>query len=161
MREAYEVAVGLLARREHSVRQLNQKLAKRGFDEQEITSALESCQRLNLQSDTRFAEATCRSRINRGYGPLMIKQLLQHEGVAPDVIEHVFDEINQEIDWFAEASAVWSKKFGSSQVLQVLNDRLDTQTKARQKQWQFLRYRGFSDATVRAVFQTLEAESNY
>ncbi len=95
MREAYEVAVGLLARREHSVRQLNQKLAKRGFDEPAISSALESCQRLNLQSDTRFAEATCRSRINRGYGPLMIKQLLQHEGVAPNIIEQVFDEINQ------------------------------------------------------------------
>jgi len=153
MRKAIEVAVGLLARREHSVQQLNQKLAKRGFDEPAITSALASCQRLNLQSDTRFAEATCRSRIGRGYGPLMIKQLLQHEGVASDIIERVFEEFNQDIDidWVALALNVWTKKY-----------RLyEPEDKARQKQWQFLRYRGFADATVRAVFEALEVESNY
>lgn len=150
MREAIEVAVGLLARREHSVRQLNQKLAKRGFDEPAITSAIASCQRLNLQSDTRFAEATCRSRIGRGYGPLMIKQLLQHEGVASDIIERVFEEFNRDIDWVAEVSSVWVKKYRV----------YDPEDKARQKQWQFLRYRGFDDATIRAMFQTLEAESH-
>jgi regulatory protein len=154
MREAFDVAVGLLARREHSVRQLTYKLAKRGFDEPAIASALETCQRLNLQSDTRFAGGTCRSRIARGYGPLMIKQLLAHEGVSSDIIEQIFDEINQDIDWVAEASSVWMKKFRASS---VSDDALD---KARQKQWQFLRYRGFADATVRAMFEALEAESN-
>jgi regulatory protein len=158
MREAYDVAVGLLAKREHSVQQLQRKLAQRGFDEQAIARALEDCQRLNLQSDTRFAEATCRSRIARGYGPVMIQQLLQHDGVAADIIEHVLDEINQEIDWVASALAVWMKKFAASQ---GLVDRLDAPNKARQKQWQFLRYRGFADATVRSVFEALEAESNY
>lgn len=158
MREAYDVAVGLLARREHSVQQLERKLALRGFDEQAIASALLDCQRLNLQSDTRFAEATCRSRIARGYGLVMIKQLLQHDGVAAEIIDHVLDEINQETDWVAQALAVWSKKFGSSL---GLNPGLDASYKARQKQWQFLRYRGFSDATVRAMFESLEAESDY
>ena len=154
MREVLDVAVDLLARCEHSVRQLNYKLAKRGFDEQTIASALETCKRLNLQSDTRFAEGTCRSRIARGYGPVMIKQLLQHEGVSSDIIEQIFDEINQDIDWVAEASSVWMKKFCASS---VSDDALD---KARQKQWQFLRYRGFADATIRALFQTFEAEIN-
>ena len=154
MRKAFDVAVDLLARREHSVRQLNYKLAKRGFDEQAIASALETCKRLNLQSDTRFAEGTCRSRIARGYGPLMIKQLLQHEGVSSDIIEQIFDEINQDIDWVAEASSVWMKKFRATNVSD------DDVGKARQKQWQFLRYRGFADTTVRALFQTFEAESN-
>lgn len=151
MREAYDVAVGLLARREHSAQQLHRKLAQRGFDESAIASALEDCRRFNLQSDLRFAEATCRSRIARGYGPVMIKQLLQYEGVAPEIIEQVFDEIHQTIDWVAEASHVWVKKFRA----------YNPEGKARQKQWQFLRYRGFSDATVRAVFQVLEAERHH
>ena len=151
MRKAFDVAVGLLARREHSVRQLMYKLAKRGFDEEAITSALEACLHHNLQSDLRFAEGTCRSRIARGYGPSMIKQLLAHEGVSAEIIEQVFDEINQDIDWVAEASSVWTKKFRMSD---------DVSDLARQKQRQFLRYRGFTDATVRALFQTLEAENN-
>ena len=151
MREAFDVAVGLLARREHSVRQLGYKLAKRGFDDEAITSALEACQQQNLQSDVRFAEGLCRSRIARGYGPSVIKQLLAHEGVASDIIEHVFDEISQDIDWVAEASLVWMKKFRTSD---------DASNLARQKQRQFLRYRGFTDATVRALFGTFEAENN-
>lgn len=152
MREAFDVAVGLLARREHSVRQLSYKLAKRGFHEEAIASAIETCKRLDLQSDTRFAEGTCRSRIARGYGPLMIKQLLQHEGVSSDIMEQIFDEINQDIDWVAEAYSVWIKKFGAARVSD------DDLGHVRQKQWQFLRYRGFTDATVRALFETLEAE---
>lgn len=154
MREALDVAVDLLARREHSVRQLNYKLAKRGFDEQTIASALETCKRLNLQSDTRFAEGTCRSRIARGYGPVMIKQLLQHEGVASDIIEQVFDEINQDIDWVDEASSVWIKKYHSSSHGLTAGP----SEQVRQKQWQFLRYRGFTDATVRALFEKLDTE---
>jgi len=151
MRKAFDVAVGLLARREHSVRQLTYKLSKRGFDEEAIRSALETCLRLNLQSDLRFAEGTCRSRIARGYGPFMIKQLLEHEGVSAEIIEQVLAAIEYEVDWVAEASSVWTKKFRMSD---------DTSDLARKKQRQFLRYRGFEDATVRALFATLEAENN-
>ena len=155
MREAFDVAVDLLARREHSVRQLTYKLAKRGFEEEAVESAIEACQRLNLQSDLRFTEGTCRSRIARGYGPFMIKQLLEHEGIASDIIEQVFDEINQEVDWVAEASSVWMKKFHSNSRGLTAGSNI-----ARQKQRQFLRYRGFTDATVRSLFETLETENN-
>lgn len=151
MREAFDVAVVLLARREHSVRQLTHKLSKRGFDEEAIREALDTCQRLNLQSDARFAEGTCRSRIARGYGPFLIRQLLEQEGLAVEIIEQVFDELEHEVDWVAEASLVWAKKFRMSD---------DGSDVARQKQRQFLRYRGFSDATVRALFETLETEKN-
>ena len=158
MREAFDVAVDLLTRREHSVRQLRYKLAKRGFDEQAIASALLACQRLDLQSDVRFAEAACRSRIARGYGPLMLRQLLQYERVSSDIIEKIFDEIHQDIDWVAEASSVWVKKFGALNGASDLSD--DAKAKAKQKQGQFLRYRGFSDTTVRTMFEMFEAEHN-
>jgi len=153
MREAFDVAAGLLARREHSVQQLRCKLAKRDFDEQAIALALEACQRSNLQSDVRFSEGTCRSRIARGYGPFMIKQLLEHEGISTEIIEQVFADVEHEVDWVALAHAVWMKKYHS-------NSRGLTagpSDMARQKQRQFLRYRGFTDATVRALFKTLEA----
>ena len=151
MSDAFDTAVRLLTRREHGVRQLQYKLKKRGFDDEVIAEALDACQRLNLQSDSRFAEGLCRSRIARGYGPFMIKQLLEHEGISTEMIEQVLAEAECEVDWVKEAASVWMKKFRTSD---------DASDLARQKQRQFLRYRGFTEATVRAMFETLEVESN-
>jgi len=53
---AYEQAVRLLARREHSRRELARKLAERDFPEAEREAALDRLEREGLQSDERFAE---------------------------------------------------------------------------------------------------------
>ena len=48
---AYDKALGLLARREHSARELKSKLARKGLDAAESAVALADLQARNYQSD--------------------------------------------------------------------------------------------------------------
>ncbi len=150
MPEGLDVAVRLLSQREHSAHELRQKLKLRGFSNDKIDDILDTCLQLDLQSDTRFAEMLCRSRLNRGYGPLVIKQLLRQAGVEPAVIDSALEALDAEVDWLLTLRAVWQKKFRADS---------DTSVRARQKQQQFLRYRGFSEAMIRAFFETCTDES--
>mgnify|MGYP000559479713 FL=1 len=65
---ALHCGVGLLSRREHSEFELRQKLSSREFDSDEIDIAIERLLEKDYLSDTRFAQSTCRHRVNRGYG---------------------------------------------------------------------------------------------
>ena len=150
MPEGFDVAVRLLSRREHSAQQLRNKLKLRDFSADVIDEVLSKCVHLDFQSDARFAEMFCRSRINRGYGPVVIRQLLRQEGVSADIIQVVLEEAELAVNWVREAARVWHKKFRAVE---------DETHQARQKQRQFLKYRGFTEATIRAFFETLEVDN--
>ena len=150
MPEGFDVAVRLLSRREHSAQQLRNKLKKRDFSADVIDEVLRKCAHLDLQSDVRFAEMFCRSRINRGNGPVVIQQLLGQVGVSADIIQGVLEAAALEVDWVHIAARVWHKKFRGLE---------DETHQALQKQWQFLNYRGFTEATIRAFFETREVDN--
>lgn len=88
-----------LARREHSRLELENKLAKAFPDEQEeiIASVLDQLVRDNLLSNYRFCESFFHSRVQRGYGPRMIRFELQQRGVEQALIDEVFAEAS--VDW--------------------------------------------------------------
>lgn len=144
MSNAYTSVVRLLARREHSAYELIQKLVKKEFMIQDIQDAIVKCQELGLQSDARFAESLCRTRIRQGYGPARIRQDLQYARVDSEWIEAVLDE--QSDHWFQYAKDVWVKKYQNH-----TNDSLTA------KQKQFLLYRGFDMDTIRALFKDLKS----
>ncbi|MEE9446496.1 MAG: regulatory protein RecX, partial [Arenicellales bacterium] len=73
-------AVDALARREHSEFELRQKLARRMDDVDLLEDVIEALYRDDLLSDERFAQMLCRSRFNRGIGPVRLKhELNQHQ----------------------------------------------------------------------------------
>ncbi|MCH9689959.1 MAG: recombination regulator RecX [Gammaproteobacteria bacterium] len=147
MPEAFNAAVRLLARREHSRYQLQNKLKQRGFLMDAIDEALDKCLRLDLQSDVRFADMYCRGRINRGYGPVVIRQLLRQEGVSVDIADDILEQANVDINWLHEAARVWHKKY------QNIPD--NPSPLEQQKQRNFLRYRGFTEAVIGSFFERL------
>lgn len=63
-----EAAMDLLSRREHSTCELQQKLVRKGYAEQEVDSALQRLADENLLSDERFVEAFVHSRQTRAPG---------------------------------------------------------------------------------------------
>ena len=67
MTKVMDSALDLLTRREHSAKELSDKLKRKGHSQEEINEVLESCQRMDLQSDQRFVEAYIRYRIRQGY----------------------------------------------------------------------------------------------
>lgn len=144
MSKAYVSAVAMLARREHGAQELLQKLANKGYGESERYEALAECQRLGLQSDDRFAENVCSSLARLGYGPIRIRQRLQQKHIAEEIIEQAMTALQDQ--WVSYAHAVWYKKYKHNN---------DNTYIARQKQKQFLLYRGFSVDIIATVFSEL------
>ena len=139
-RSAYDKALGLLARREHSRKELKTKLRLGGYDGDETATALDQLGAQHYQDDDRFAEVLLRSRIAQGYGPLRLRVELKSHGV-PDVrIRELLEEADA--DWDAIAAAQLRRRYSAT-------GGADHAERARRAQ--FLLRRGFSAATVRSV----------
>lgn len=132
-RTARVAAMDLLARREHSQQELQQKLRARGFADDEADAAITRLCEQGLQSDARFAEAYTTMRAKRGFGSVRIKQELQQRGVDAQTLVDAMAAAN--IDWWSAAQTAYSKKFGSDKA---------TDRETRAKQQRFLQYRGFA-----------------
>ena len=128
----------LLARREHSARELRNKLLLRGFEREEAEQAIEGLAADGLVSDERFAEAFVASRGRKGQGPVRIRGELEQRGVADDLIAASIGRV--EVDWTVAAFDVRRKKYG-------LGAPRDIRERARQSK--FLQYRGFTGEQVR------------
>jgi regulatory protein len=133
---ARKAAMDLLARREHSRRELEQKLRRR-FDAEEIDSALEALAEEGLQSDERFAFSFTRERMLRGYGPRRIEAELQQRGVGIVAIDGALAMVPEEEgrSWRAIAAAVEASKFG---------DEPPTDYAGKARRMRFLYRRGFA-----------------
>ena len=118
--------------REHSRKELQQKLLLRDYALPDVLQVLDEFAKKDLQSDERFAEAYVRSRRLKGYGPERIQMELQQRGVSDELIRA---SINSEDEiWHEAALRVYQKKFGNTQPK-------DFQEKVKRQQ--FMRYRGF------------------
>jgi len=133
-------ALGLLARREHSARELKAKLVQRGHGEREAAETVDELKGRKYQSDERFAESIARSRLRQGYGPFRIRAELKSHGLADTPIRVVIAALNA--DWAANAAAACRRQYGRSAAADAAD---------RARRAQFLLRRGFDPATVRAV----------
>jgi len=126
-------AMNLLARREHSVRELRNKLKRRFPDHSMIDDQIARLTGQNLQSNLRFAECYARERIGRGYGPVRVREELRERGASALDVEAAMKEL--QVDWFAVASEVIVKKFGALAPSDI---------KERARRARFMQYRGFT-----------------
>lgn len=142
--EAYAVSVGLLARREHSGRELSAKLDSRGFSPEVVEAVLARLVAERLQSDERFAEVYLRQRSEKGYGPQRIAAELRERGIDDQLISSQLRqaEAEGEIDWFERADAVYAKKYGRRPIEDI---------KERAKRLRFMQYRGFTHEQIAAA----------
>lgn len=141
--EIRETAIRLLARREHSRRELFHKLSGRGHAADDIDAILDELESERLLSDERYAEAYARMRSERGYGPLRIRSELAERGVAEPLIEQAFWELGA--DWEILAAQTRQRKFGES---------LPDDFKQQAKQKRFLQYRGFEHSQIRSAMRS-------
>src|ERR1700744_6429716 len=107
---AYSKALGLLARREHSRRELKLKLRQGGYEGDEAGEALDRLGEQHYQDDDRFAEMLVRSRVGQGYGPMRLRAELKSHGLPEARIRAVREEA--EVDWVATATAQLRRRFG-------------------------------------------------
>ncbi len=133
-KSAYDSALKMLARREHSYLELCKKLSPT-YPEDEIEQALEKLKQQNYQSDARFASEFIQMRFNQGKGPIKIAMDLKQKGIND------FDL--SEYDFFALARQVRVSKYGET---------TPKDYKEKAKQQRFLQSRGFGFDEINALF---------
>lgn len=146
VKDLRRAAMDSLARREHGTAELRQKLQRKFGSSvlaEELEQTLEQLQAESLLSDARFAECFIRAAINKGQGPLRIRQELARKGVADGLIAETL--ASSETDWFALAESVLRKKFPLAH-----ESSIDARERARCMR--FLQYRGFSMDHISAQF---------
>lgn len=134
-------AFGSLAMREHSAKELRNKLERKFEDPALVDAVMEELIAQDLQSDERFTQAFISMRQRQGKGPLIIKMGLRERGIAAELIAECIDDSDEL--WLKLASDVRQKKFrGAAPIDQ----------RERAKQMRFLQARGFSGRHIQAAF---------
>jgi len=128
----------LLARREHSRRELARKLESGDADPGELTALLDDLERCGWLSEQRLAEQHLAKAKGR-YGARRVLNDLRGKGVAGEVLARAATQLKaSELE---NARAVWRKRFG----------RPPGDLKERARQARFLQGRGFSAEVIRQV----------
>jgi len=141
-------AIGLLARREHSRRELTRKLTQRGFDATAISQVLFTLEQESLLSESRFIGMIVRVRSSKGLGPLRIIAELQTHGISQRDIEQ--NEDWQATDWIYVGCVARAKRFTEKQP----NDTTPLGLEEKIKQTRYLIQRGFQVDQVREILKT-------
>lgn len=129
---AYQRALGLLVRREHSRRDLTRKLAQRGVEPTEAAAAVDRLAGQGYQDDQRFAESFARDRTAAGYGPVRIRVELAGHGLAEEAIGRALEAC--EADWAALARRQVARRWSAEALADPAK---------RRKAVEFLLRRGF------------------
>jgi regulatory protein len=80
-KEIRDVCQHLLAGRDHSKKELLQKLASKNYGRDSALAVIDELASEGWQDDLRYAESYARSRILKGYGPVRIAYELRQNGV--------------------------------------------------------------------------------
>ncbi len=134
-------AMNLLARREHTRLELQQKLLRRFPDATLVAAEIQRLSDENLQSDERFAENFVRYRASLGFGFMHVRQDMRRRGLSDAEIALAFD--CAEIDWVVLAEEVYRKKFGEIPPIDI---------KEKAKRVRYMQYRGFSAEEYQPLF---------
>ena len=132
----------LLARREHGITELSRKLIAKDLDPDMVETAIEGLVRDNLVSDERFCESMIRSRLNRGNGPVKVRDELRTKGVPDHVIDSTMDTLHP--DWQQSLQNLIKKKYAGQ---------LSGTPAERVKQVKFLASRGFPHDMIYSVIK--------
>jgi regulatory protein len=143
---ARAAAVRMLARRDLSRAELEQRLRARGIAEAGIAEILDEFERLGYLSDSRYAQGIVAQRAGR-YGKRAIARDLQDRKVAPSIAKEALVALEAR-DELADATALWSRRFG-----QPPRDERD-----KGRQVRFLMSRGYSAAIAFKVLRAAGAD---
>ena len=135
-----DAALRLLARREHSYRELARKLTQRGWPAEMTDTVLAELAEAGLQSDSRYAESFARSRAQKVYGPMRIRAEMGQRGIDRALIDQALRELD--VDWFTLAANWYERRYGTEPPADI---------KEKSRRQQALARRGFSHEIIREL----------
>ena len=138
--EIYNKSLDILSRREHSKKEILDKLSKKFSNSDLIELTIQKLEDNNLINDARFSEHYVAARKRKGFGPKKISYELLSKGVESFIAN---DAISESGKWKELAHQVFNKKF---------RDGVSVDFKLKAKQKNFLINRGFSFTEIESVF---------
>ncbi len=149
--DSYQYCIKLLARREYSRYELQQKLSQQDFDKSIIDKCLDYLLEENYQSDERFTEMYCRTRISQRYGKLKIAYELKQKGINEYLIN---DNISKYEDTYLEnAIHLIKRKATTNNIKKFFSD-----FSLKSKITRFLVGKGYDYDTINLAFDTIKSE---
>jgi regulatory protein len=150
--EAFDRAAAALGRRARSAHELERWLLQRGFDQADVTDAVQRLTEIGAIDDSQFARAFARSRaLGKGMSRRRLAQELSRRGVARPMADAAIAEVLEEesVDERALLEEAARKK------LAVLQGQ-DADT-VKRRLYGYLARRGYSASDIQAVMRTLMA----
>ena len=93
-----DLAARALRHRDRSRRQIDDRLARAGVEDDRRADALDALERVGYVDDARFAAGRASSLAERGYGDEAIRALLAADGLAPDAVEDAVTSLEAEAE---------------------------------------------------------------
>lgn len=141
-----EICVRLLSYREHSQRELLQKLAQKGFDAILVQPVLDALAEKDWQSDLRYANSYARQRLQKGYGALRVLHELRLRGIAEIDLDSIVLEVAE--GWLDLIAQTYLNKYPHGETLITRSEWA--------KRSRFLLQRGFSADMLNRLFKHLQ-----
>ena len=145
-RKAFNTALRLLTRRDHSKYELAQKLKQRAFADDVIEKVLLECERLDYLNDERTAKVFTDQLLRKGYGAKRIRAELKRKGLTGRRIAGSLSAMLSEAGEQENAERVLMKNIKRF-------DREDDRQKRMAKIFRFLYSRGFSTEAISGVMK--------
>ena len=136
----YNKALDIISRREHSQKELSDKLITKFNIPELVDSVIHGLLEKNLLNDYRYSESYVVARKRKGFGPKKIGYELVSRGVNENTASEVIDA---EGGWNDAALKAFNKKFKAG-ISKDFNE--------QNKQKIFLQNRGFSFEEIDSVF---------
>ena len=136
----YNKALDIISRREHSEKEIREKLYKKFNDHKVSELVITNLIEKGLVNDHRFAEMYIIARKRKGFGPKKIAYELLAKGVSDDISSQA---LNEEGGWRIAALNAFNKKYKNG---------IADNFKEMNKQKIFLQNRGFTFEEIDSVF---------
>lgn len=135
-------ALRLLARREHTRQELENKLSPHAGSSEDLQGLIAGLKQKNQLSEERYAEERAR-RLSRKYGAARIRQDLKAKGVSEELVSR----FSSSADELQKAKAILERKYRTPAATR----------EERAKRMRFLQGRGFSFDIIRSLLSSRDA----
>ena len=143
---AYIAGLKMLGRRELSERQVRQKLARRGYDDESIDEAIVRLTSDRSLDDERAARAMAHAETSlKKRGTIRVRRRLEAAGIAPAVAARAIQEAFQAIDVDTLAAAALQKRLRGREAI--------ADEREFQRLYRFLIGQGFESDRVLALLR--------
>lgn len=149
LRRATEKALYLLEHRDHSKRELAEKISRTAASRQAAQKAAERMEELGLVNDESFAQRYAKDLFQRKrYGPMRVRQELRQKGIDPELIDRLLEEYGDEDRYIEQIGEVLRRKYPGWQ----------EDEKIRRRAFSALQRLGYSYEQIRTGFSHAEEE---